>query len=82
MTSSISVLPGVGTAPVEVAVGLGPGGAAAPSHATASADGLTTTPVTDASVQAFAAAAATLSSVIMPKLSLPQLGPFIFGYPS
>lgn len=65
---SISVLPGIGTVPVNVAAGVQqPGGAAVPSHVAISAIAAPLTPMTEATAQAFAAAVAALSAVLLPQ---------------
>ena len=78
--SSISVQPGIGTAPVNFAVVVLPNGVVASARVPIAAAGTGIAAVTDASAQAFAAAAQALLSVLSPRLPPPQSGPFFFGF--
>ncbi len=79
--SSISVLPGVGTAPAVVAVAVLPDGSAAPMRVPINVAGAPVVPMTDASAQAFAAAVASLSAVLLPRAPNRQHGALLFGLP-
>ncbi len=79
--SSIPVLPGVGTADANIAVVVLPSGIAASARVPIASAGIGLVTMTDASAQAFAAAAQALLSVLSPRLPAPQQGPFFFGFP-
>ncbi len=79
--SSISVQPGVGTAPVNFAVVVLPSGIEASARVPIASAGVGFATMSDASAQAFAAAAQALLGVLSPRLPAPQSGPFFFGFP-